>query len=230
QDGRTDQYALGVVAYQLYSGHLPFEVADVDLLCNAVLNYQPERIENVPKSVNKAIQRAMAKDRKGRFELCRAFVEALSKAATSDRKGCFDEFLWMFRGIMVSVFGVGCLGLSYLKCKGNWWQILADECGRIGVWITFGILIGVIIFFVNKFVHNREMKTFLMILSSFVLVGLGILLLWGSYESWCENWQYLFVNLGFWSVCWGIISFVIFIVMYILGVDLEKDPLEHFFS
>lgn len=79
QDGQTDQYALGVVAYQLYSGHLPFEIHDPLLLRMAVLQDQPESLENVPPAVNAAIQRALSKGRKDRFATCREFIGAFTK-------------------------------------------------------------------------------------------------------------------------------------------------------
>ncbi len=82
QDGRTDQYSLAVVAYKLYAGRLPFWVEGLELLRLCVLNDTPEIIENVPQYVNFALQRALAKNRKERFDTCEDFVRALMGTET----------------------------------------------------------------------------------------------------------------------------------------------------
>ncbi|MBR0191011.1 MAG: SUMF1/EgtB/PvdO family nonheme iron enzyme [Thermoguttaceae bacterium] len=84
QDGQTDQYALGVVAYQLYSGRLPFQIHDVAILRMAVLQDQPEPIKNIPPNMNAAIMCALSKDRKDRFATCREFINALTGVTFSE--------------------------------------------------------------------------------------------------------------------------------------------------
>lgn len=201
QDGRTDQYALGVVAYQLYSGHLPFEIPDVDLLCNAVLNYPPEQIENVSQSVNTAILRAMAKDRKGRFESCREFVDALSRMA-HPRKipggiGCLISIIIIF------FIGIALLRTSYQDVNGDWWQIITDLGGRTGVFLTClgGLfLVDLLCYILDPFERWVECEN---ILTIFIAIGLGFLLLWSSYDDWGSKWENLIANYGFWLVLWG---------------------------
>ncbi|MDO4551672.1 MAG: serine/threonine-protein kinase, partial [Planctomycetia bacterium] len=70
QDARTDQYALATVAYELYSGHLPFMAANTEMLRLCVLQDPPDEIKSVPAHVNSALQKALAKDRKERFPSC----------------------------------------------------------------------------------------------------------------------------------------------------------------
>ncbi len=77
QDARTDQYALAVVAYELISGRLPFESAELEILRLCVLNDPPAQLAGQPRNVDRAIARAMAKRREERFGTCRQFVEAL---------------------------------------------------------------------------------------------------------------------------------------------------------
>jgi len=84
-DGRTDQYALGILLYQIVTGRLPFE-GDTPL---AVLVKQaheplpsPRRANpNVPQAVESVIAKATAKDPADRFasvsDLNRSFQEAL---------------------------------------------------------------------------------------------------------------------------------------------------------
>ena len=77
QSAATDQYALGVVAYELLSGHLPFMSDDYSILKDAVLNKTPKRIREMPEYVNVALLKALAKDEDGRFGSCREFIAAL---------------------------------------------------------------------------------------------------------------------------------------------------------
>ena len=77
QDGRTDQYALAVVVYQLLSGHLPFEASNPVALCGQIVNVPAPPLTNVPASVNDVIQRALSKNRKYRFSSCEEFLDAL---------------------------------------------------------------------------------------------------------------------------------------------------------
>ena len=78
QDAATDQYALGVTAYELLTGVFPFDVDDVDILRQCVLNDAPDPIPGQPEAVNAAILRALLKERKDRFSSCREFVAAMT--------------------------------------------------------------------------------------------------------------------------------------------------------
>ncbi len=78
QKAASDQYALGVVAYELFAGFLPFESADPMVMQQAVLNQKPEKLANVSPSIQYAVDRALSKDPAERFANCTAFVEALT--------------------------------------------------------------------------------------------------------------------------------------------------------
>ena len=90
QDGRTDQYALACVLYELLSGAPPFsgvfETGDPMIMKSAVVGDPPEELETLPPAANAALLRALAKAPKDRFPTCAAFVAALS-AGTEGRNG-----------------------------------------------------------------------------------------------------------------------------------------------
>ena len=86
QDGKTDQYALGVMAYEMLAGRLPFENTDMSVLREVVLKEEPDAIPGVPDGAMDAIRRAMAKDRGERFASCGEFVEALEGKRSAGTK------------------------------------------------------------------------------------------------------------------------------------------------
>ena len=81
QGGAADQYALGVMVYELLAGRLPFESTDVIVLREAVLNEMPNPVVSQPKHVQAAIERALSKDPAKRFDRCSDFVDALEGKA-----------------------------------------------------------------------------------------------------------------------------------------------------
>ncbi len=86
QDGRTDQYALACVLYELLSGEPPFsgafETGDETIMRSVVLNEAPDPVDGLSETANAALLRALAKDPKDRFPTCSAFVEALLDGAS----------------------------------------------------------------------------------------------------------------------------------------------------
>jgi eukaryotic-like serine/threonine-protein kinase len=80
-DARSDQYALGTVAYELLAGAPPFDAPSLQGLLTAQLTQVPvplsERRPDVPAHVSAAIARALAKDPNERFPDIQAFRSAL---------------------------------------------------------------------------------------------------------------------------------------------------------
>lgn len=74
----SDQYALGVLTYQMFAGHLPFEADDFNVLHAAVVNEEPDPIGGIPTVIELALQRVLRKDPKKRFETCTAFANTLA--------------------------------------------------------------------------------------------------------------------------------------------------------
>jgi len=81
-DGRADQYALGVLAFELFSGRRPFRDVSMQELLRMHLNEPPPALDSVhqglPRHVGPAILQAMAKEPADRFPTVSAFVAALT--------------------------------------------------------------------------------------------------------------------------------------------------------
>ena len=80
-DGRTDQFAFGVLTYELLTGEKPFSADSIPALIYKIINQDPPPAERLNASlhpdVGAVLARAMAKDRTRRFATCVEFVEAL---------------------------------------------------------------------------------------------------------------------------------------------------------
>ena len=80
-DGRADQYALGVLAFELLSGRRPFADASMQELLRLHLSEDPPDIvsfrDDLPSHVADAIWSAMAKDPADRYPNTLGFVSAL---------------------------------------------------------------------------------------------------------------------------------------------------------
>lgn len=104
--GATDQYALGVMAFQLVTGKLPFEGQLMELLY-AHVNKQPPAASSINPELNSLVEavlaRALAKDTSARYPSCMAFVSALEAAAA----GRYDERAIPRPGVEVAATIVG---------------------------------------------------------------------------------------------------------------------------
>ncbi|MBX3132370.1 MAG: protein kinase [Gemmatimonadaceae bacterium] len=79
-DGRTDLYALGIVAYQMLCGDLPFNATSAPALLVKHLSEKPVPIEqraHVPSDLARAVMLCLEKNPDDRFPDARAFVQAL---------------------------------------------------------------------------------------------------------------------------------------------------------
>jgi len=79
-DGRTDLYALGIVAYQMLCGDLPFNATSAPALLVKHLSEKPVPIDQramVPPDLARAVMLCLEKNPDDRFPDARAFVQAL---------------------------------------------------------------------------------------------------------------------------------------------------------
>ena len=82
-DGRSDQYSLGVVGYQMLVGETPFKAANTPAMLVKHLSEVPravrERRPDVPDAIASVIDRALAKKPEDRWPSAAAFRDALLK-------------------------------------------------------------------------------------------------------------------------------------------------------
>ena len=83
QDGRTDVWAVGVILFELFTGHMPFEGRELVDLRSAVLSRQPApsvrvHLPDSPEEAERLIARALMKDPAQRFQSSVELGEALA--------------------------------------------------------------------------------------------------------------------------------------------------------
>ncbi len=110
----TDLYAIGVLLFQLSTGHLPFDGSMVEVL-KAQKEKNPPLAEVGNSSLRKVISKAMAKNQADRFQSASEFRVALDQVKygpeSDDLNGVNDNKL---RWIIFVLAGLLVIGLGYL--------------------------------------------------------------------------------------------------------------------
>jgi serine/threonine protein kinase len=90
---RTDLFSLGVVMYELLTGHHPFQADKISTLMNKVLNDEPTPMRffrnDLPARLDSIMQRALAKDPDQRYQTGLEFAGELS--SVTDLGSAEDE-------------------------------------------------------------------------------------------------------------------------------------------
>ena len=83
-DGRSDQFSLAVIGYQLLAGKRPFTAESVAAILYQIAEEQPAPLSSLrtdlPRAVDAVFERALAKKREERYPSCSAFAEDLKAA------------------------------------------------------------------------------------------------------------------------------------------------------
>ena len=83
-DGRSDQFSLAVMAYQMLAGQRPFQADTLTSLLFMILHKDPPPVEQwnpaLGGPVNTVLRMGLSKDANGRFQTCTEFAEALENA------------------------------------------------------------------------------------------------------------------------------------------------------
>src|SRR3954467_1157902 len=86
-DARSDIYALGIVAFEMFTGKLPFQGRNAQEMMIARLRSQPVPIRqlraDVPENVEKALTKALQTSPDDRFSTAIEFSEALTGSASA---------------------------------------------------------------------------------------------------------------------------------------------------
>ncbi len=88
-DGRSDQFSLGVIAYEMLTGERPFFGEQISTVVYKIVADQPVPAQNVNTTLNdgvdKMLRRSLAKKPEKRFANCTAFVTGLEGALGNAR-------------------------------------------------------------------------------------------------------------------------------------------------
>ncbi|MES2390064.1 MAG: serine/threonine-protein kinase, partial [Acidobacteriota bacterium] len=90
-DARSDLFSLGVVMYEMATGQVPFTGATSALVFVQLLSHPPEAVRQlngeIPRELERVINKLLEKDRSRRFQSAAALVEALRRVPTSATAG-----------------------------------------------------------------------------------------------------------------------------------------------
>ncbi len=88
-DGRADQFALGVIAYEMLTGEKPFTGEQLTAVLYKIVAEPPRPPQEVnpslPWPVSLVLNRALAKDPEERYPSCTEFINALEKALATKK-------------------------------------------------------------------------------------------------------------------------------------------------
>lgn len=94
-DGRSDIFSLGVILYQMLTGHRPFGGSDHDSIAESLIHREPrpprQLVNTVPRELERICLKALAKRATDRYGSAADFVEDVEHFLASHRDAPVDE-------------------------------------------------------------------------------------------------------------------------------------------
>ncbi|MDH5327525.1 MAG: serine/threonine-protein kinase [Gammaproteobacteria bacterium] len=113
-DARTDLFSLGVVLYQLLTGHKPFGGDTLAALTYQIAHQNPEPLEhtvrNIPAHLNSIINKLLSKEPEQRFQSATELLQAFQQSETTSA-GKNQQHNWLPMGLAVTAVAMIVLGL-----------------------------------------------------------------------------------------------------------------------
>jgi serine/threonine-protein kinase len=78
-DGRSDLFSLGAILYELLSGRRAFDGKNLAHLMVQIAQEDPPAIEGIPKGINRAVLKLLAKQPEKRFQTGQQLIQALER-------------------------------------------------------------------------------------------------------------------------------------------------------
>jgi serine/threonine protein kinase len=83
---RSDQFSLGVIAYEMLTGQKPFQGNSWASVMNQIMSVEPPPVrqhrQDLGDEVTTVLRKALAKDPEARYSSCREFADELTRAVT----------------------------------------------------------------------------------------------------------------------------------------------------
>ena len=136
-DGRSDIYSLGVMAYAMLAGRLPFEGPSVANILAGHLTQEPPSLRSLVPTLSdstiQAVERCMAKDPAKRWQDSRALKATLGTLEEAKLPDALES---------VQGHGLPYIAISALLLLAAWFIVIRKDDGPIGV---LGLIAGTIV-------------------------------------------------------------------------------------
>jgi alpha-tubulin suppressor-like RCC1 family protein/serine/threonine protein kinase len=115
-DGRSDQFSLAVVAYEMVTGDKPFRGESLASLVHQIVYADRPRagaaVPDLPAAVDEVLQRGLARSSHDRYANCTEFVQRLEEAFTAQQPAVKRRWRWVAGGALVLLLAAGAVSVS----------------------------------------------------------------------------------------------------------------------
>ena len=115
-DGRSDQFSLAVVAYEMLTGDKPFRGESLASLVHQIVYADRPRagavVPDLPAAVDEVLQRGLAKSSGARYATCAEFVERLEEAFTTVQPPVKRRWRWVAGGTLALLLTAAAVSVS----------------------------------------------------------------------------------------------------------------------